>query len=113
MKILTIDGKDYDIEYTFNSMCEMEEKTSKSITTFESMSFSTVRAFLWAGMLELNHGISIAQAGKLVEKWCLENNKSYMELGAVLLEIATASGFFGDALTTGSQRMPAESRAEA
>jgi hypothetical protein len=104
MKILTIDGKDYTVSYSFNSMCEMEEKTSKSITTFESMSFSTVRAFLWAGLLDLNHGTSIVQAGKLVEKWCSENNKSYMDLGAILIEVATTSGFFGDALAASSQK---------
>lgn len=103
MKIITIGEKDYSLEYTFNSMCEMEEKTSKSITTFEAMSFSTVRAFLWAGLLELNHSISLAQAGKLVEKWCTENNKSYMDLGALLIEVATQSGFFGEALATSSQ----------
>lgn len=38
--------------------------------------FSTVRAFLWAGLLELNHGISIIQAGKLVETWCSEKEQS-------------------------------------
>lgn len=99
MKILTIGGKDYAVQYTFNAMCEMEEKTSKSITTFENMSFSTVRAFLWAGLLELNHGVSLVQAGKLVEQWCEEHTKSYMDLGALLIEAATQAGFFGEALT--------------
>lgn len=98
MKIITISGKDYSVEYTFNSMCEMEEKTSKSITTFETMSFSTVRAFLWAGLLELNHGISISAAGKLVEKWCDESGKSYMDLAEILIGAATQAGFFGDLL---------------
>lgn len=108
MKIITIGGKDYSIEYTFNSMCEMEDKTSKSITTFESMSFSTVRAFLWAGLLELNHSISLVQAGKLVETWCRENDKSYMDLGSELIDIATQSGFFGDALALNSQAAEAQ-----
>lgn len=108
MKIITIGEKDYTVEYTFNSMCEMEEKTSRSITTFETMSFSTVRAFLWAGLLEYNHSISLAQAGKLVEKWCTENNKSYMDLGSELIDIATESGFFGDALMKSNKEETAE-----
>ncbi|HEX3026341.1 MAG TPA: hypothetical protein VHR42_03830 [Clostridia bacterium] len=108
MKIITIGDKDYSIEYTFNSMCEMEEKTSKSITTFENMSFSTVRAFLWAGLLELNHSVSLSQTGKLVEKWCNENNKSYMDLGALLLDEATQSGFFGEALAMNSPETATE-----
>jgi endonuclease I len=108
MKTITIGDKDYNIEYTFNSMCEMEEKTSKSITTFETMSFSTVRAFLWAGLLELNHSISLTQAGKLVETWCKASNKSYMDLGGELIEIATQSGFFGEALMKSNQTTAAQ-----
>lgn len=56
------DGKTYILQFTINSLCELEDKALSTINRFAS-----TRAMMWAGLLKNHPSISLQEAGDLIE----------------------------------------------
>ena len=61
--------KTYTLAYTINSVCELEEKLDKPLSTIVSNMgrLSVVRAVLWAGLLH-HHKVSMDEAGSIMDE---------------------------------------------
>lgn len=67
-----VDGKSYKLVYTANSLCDLEDQLNISVVDIGSLLGSgirmkTIRAFMWAGLLEHHPETTIKQAGNIVQ----------------------------------------------
>lgn len=66
-------GTDYTFCFTVNSMCALEEATGLTVTEIAAklqqspnrVGFKTIRALVWAGLIEKQGGITIDAIGRL------------------------------------------------
>lgn len=67
---LEIGGNMYELEYTVNSVCDLEEITGKGLYEILSVSgLSSIRALLWSGLIENLPGLTIKKAGALTQEY--------------------------------------------
>ncbi len=67
---LEIGDKMYELEYTVNSVCDLEEITGKGLGDILSVSgLSSIRALLWSGLIENLPGLTIKKAGAIVQEF--------------------------------------------
>lgn len=60
----------YELEYTVNSVCDLEEITGKGLGDILSVSgMSSIRALLWSGLIENLPGLTIKKAGVIVQEF--------------------------------------------
>lgn len=67
-KAITIDGKEYTLVFTANTICEIEDALDKSILEIQGQfaRLSVVRTLLWAGLQEKHPGITLKAAGDML-----------------------------------------------
>ena len=83
-----------ELEYTVNSVCDLEELRKQDIgVLLNKKGMSAVRDLLWAGLTENKAGISIKEAGKLLGAYLKMHDISEL-LDAILKAIEDA-GFLG------------------
>lgn len=91
MKIEIGDGI-YELEYTVNAVCDLEEMTGKGLGDVLSVAgLSSVRALLWCGLAAHTPTLTMAQAGTLLQEYMAEH--SMEELVAIITEAIEAAGF--------------------
>lgn len=62
-----LNGKEYKIEYTVNSLCEIEELAGMPISQLMDRQFSATRLLFWGGLRE-NHGeLTMKDTGKIID----------------------------------------------
>lgn len=70
--LVKINGKPYKLEYDFNSVCEIEEVTGKSISELAGnkigFGYKVIRAFFWGGLIKNNPGLEIEDAGNMIQE---------------------------------------------
>lgn len=63
-------GKTYTLQYTTNAFCELEDETGMKVLDIIANgepSMKVIRAMVWAGLLEHHEGITIKQAGHVID----------------------------------------------
>lgn len=89
---LEISGTMFDLNYTVNSVCDLEEITGKGIGDILAVNgFSSVRALLWCGLIEGMPGLTIKKAGNILEEYVKGN--SLEQLAKALGEAVEQAGF--------------------
>jgi hypothetical protein len=62
------DGKAYTLVFNFNAMCALEGQVGADFATIvTSMRPTHLRALMWAGLQKYHRGVTIDQAGDLVD----------------------------------------------
>ena len=86
----------YEIEFTVNAVCDLEELTKKSIgDVLRLPELSGIRALLWCGLIEGNPSMTFKQAGKLLDTYLSENGyeTGKERLNVALAEAISQAGF--------------------
>jgi hypothetical protein len=84
----------YELKYTVNSLCELEEVTGKNLSDIIALNgFSSVRALLWCGLCETVPGLTMKQAGLLLQEYT--QTSSLEELVNILGGAIEQAGFLG------------------
>lgn len=67
---IEIEGKAYRLVFSTNAICEAEEVTNKSVLVLISTMdrVSTIRAMFWAAIKEHQPGVSLKDAGNLMQQ---------------------------------------------
>ena len=69
MKLEIGDGI-YELEYTVNAVCDLEELTGKNLgDVLATAGLSSVRALLWCGLIEHAKTLTMAKAGSLLQEY--------------------------------------------
>lgn len=70
-----INGEMHELEYTVNSVCDLEETTGKELADFLMMGgYKAVRALLWCGLIEKNPKMTMKTAGELMQAYITEHS---------------------------------------
>jgi hypothetical protein len=65
-----VEGKTYTLHYTTNAFVEFEDETGQSVLDVlgrEDISLKTIRALVWAGLVENHEGITPRDAGRIID----------------------------------------------
>ncbi len=90
-EVIEIDGKSYSLDFSMNSLCELEEATGEGALGYvsemsdwedhpEKVRFNKMRVLFWASLLN-NHDMDLKQAGKLM---------TGVDLGELMPKVFTA-----------------------
>lgn len=91
MKI-EIGDKMFELEYSINGICDLEEITGKSLGDILSVEgFSSVRSLLWCGLADNTPGLTMKQAGALLQEYIKTN--SLEEIANKIGEAVAQAGF--------------------
>ena len=83
-----------ELEYTVNSVCDLEELRKQDIgSLLNKPGMTAVRDLLWAGLIENKANTSIKEAGKLMHTYLRSHEIS--ELLNVIVEAIKEAGFLG------------------
>ncbi|SKC62528.1 hypothetical protein [Maledivibacter halophilus] len=68
---IKLDGKDHELIYDMNAMCEIEDKFGDVEIAFNNLGnsnkvFNSLRFLLWAGLLHEDEKLTIRDVGKMV-----------------------------------------------
>jgi len=101
------DGKQYELRFTINALCEFENKYNIGIAEAmtDSKSFYYLRGLLWAGLLA-NHKATVEQAGEIIDAY-LGDGHEFGDLIKMLMEALQAAGFFRTNGSAGSKKAAA------
>ena len=92
MKAIEINGTGYQLEFSVNAICALEEYTHKGFSECLTGEFSALRNLLWCGLLKHHPKLTRAQAGDLLEQW-IGTGASPADISEILSEAVSASGF--------------------
>ncbi len=92
-------GREEALVFSVNSACMLEEITGQSLSVVLSKDISGLRALLWCGLLRAHPGLTLEQAGDMLDEYLLDGGDmdALCELLADALEDA---GFFQRAKRT-------------
>ena len=83
-----------ELEYTVNSVCDLEELRKQDIgSLLGKPGMTAVRDLLWAGLIENKVNTSIKEAGKLMQAYL--KNHEISELLDVIVKAIEEAGFLG------------------
>ena len=75
MREITINGKNYKIEYGFNAVCSLEDTVHQPLSDIVQQvssgslhSIKLMRAIFWAGLLAHNRGMTLERAGAILDQ---------------------------------------------
>lgn len=89
---LEIGDKIYELEYTVNSVCDLEELTGKNLgDVLSAAGMSSVRALLWCGLIENSPNLTMKQAGAILQEYI--ETKAMEELVEALGNAIEHAGF--------------------
>lgn len=68
---IKLDGKDHELIYDMNAMCEIEDKFGDVEIAFNNLGksnkvFNSLRFLLWAGLLHEDDKLTIRDVGKMI-----------------------------------------------
>lgn len=99
MNYVNIDlDKPRHIRYDYNSVCDFEEKSNKSIQELMTndglkLGFSSLRNLLWAGLKWEENGLTVQRVGNMIQDF-LKEGRSMEELGDAICKAFEVSGLF-------------------
>ena len=92
MRTITINGKNYTIEYGQNAVCALEDVVhmplSEIIDTISKggVNMRLIRALFWAGLLSHNRGLSLERAGDILDQAGSNFKAVYSAVGEELID---------------------------
>ena len=88
-----VGGRELRLKYTFNSICAVEERAGMPLDRFMAKVYNPVRLLFWGGLIELQPGTTLAEAGDIIG--------AHLRAGGTLDKVAElcadalgAAGFF-------------------
>lgn len=82
----------YELEYTVNAVCDLEELTGNTLSSiFSKGEYSGVRALLWCGLTEHSPSMTMRQAGVILQEYL--NTGSIEELLTLIGGAFDQAGF--------------------
>lgn len=94
MKVLKIEGRDYIIHYSINSLVAMEERTGKPFTTLfdneNGIGIGTLRTIIYYGLTSKQRNLTPADAGDIIDSLIAEG-KTIVEISEMFLNELTAA----------------------
>lgn len=99
MNYVNIDlDKPRHIRYDYNSVCDFEEKSGKSIQELMSneglkLGLASLRSLLWAGLKWEENGLTVPRVGNMIQDF-LKEGRSMEELGDAICKAFEVSGLF-------------------
>lgn len=93
MHTITLNGREYSLHFSVNSLCCLEEKMEKGLYTLMKTNLSCLRGLLWCGLMEEEKGITLEDAGSLLESH-LRAGGSLMAVSHALSRALEDAGFF-------------------
>lgn len=91
--MIHLSGQAYPLRYTVNSLCILEEKMACGLDQLLKTSFSAVRGLLWCALSDARPGLSLSDAGDLLEKH-LKEGGSLGQVARILALALEDAGFF-------------------
>lgn len=89
---LEIGDVSFELEYTVNSVCDLEEISGKGLgDILGTAGLSSVRALLWCGLIENMKGLTMGKAGNLLQEYL--KTHSMEELVEVMGKAIEGAGF--------------------
>lgn len=85
-RLITLNGRDYPLRFSVNSLCCLEEKTGLSLSALQGRQMSCLRGLIWCGLLESGHPLTMEEAGRLLDN----HLRSGGEMAAVSQALADA-----------------------
>lgn len=81
MDFFKVGKEEYEIYLSSNGVCNIEERTGKSLTELQqNAGFNTIRLLLWACLWEKNR-LSVEDVGNLIDEWMESHDNSMTILG--------------------------------
>jgi hypothetical protein len=82
----------YELEYTVNSVCDLEERTKMLLgEVLASGGYTSIRALLLCGLTEHNPSMTLRRAGELVQEYLKDH--AIDELAKVIGDAIEQAGF--------------------
>ena len=96
MKIIEIDGKEYEIKFTINTLCRMEDDGIEVMhidKLMENINFRLIRKLFFYGLKDsVGKSLTENKAGDMMDEYLADND--YEELMTVLLaELGKSLGY--------------------
>lgn len=95
MKILKVDGKDYLVHYSINSLVRMEQETGKGFVDMfdeNEISIGTIRDLIFYGLISKQRNFKEEDAGQLMDRM-IEDGKSIADISQMFIkELTNALG---------------------
>ncbi|NMA48670.1 MAG: hypothetical protein GX947_02695 [Tissierellia bacterium] len=94
MKVLKVDGKDYIVHYSINSLVAMEETTGKPFTALfdneAGIGIQTLRTIIYYGLTSKQRDLKLGDAGDIMDALIAEG-KTIVEISEMFLNELTAA----------------------
>lgn len=87
-------GRTYQMRYTVNSLCALEDRAGMSIDRLMDRQFSATRLLLWAGLTEEQPELTVRDAGALIGA-CVARGGSLEDIVELCADGLRRAGFFG------------------
>ena len=92
--IVTINGNEYVMRYTVNSLCALEDRAGMPINRLMDRQFSATRLLLWAGLAELQPELTVRDVGALIGEHIAQGG-SLEDIVELCADGLREAGFFG------------------
>lgn len=90
---ICLGGREYALRYTVNAVCCLEEKNEKGLESLLRTQFSCLRALLWCGLMSGQPGMTMEDAGQLLQAH-LDAGGSLSGVAAAIADALEDAGFF-------------------
>ena len=85
----------YELEYTINSVCDLEELTGKDLgESLAAGGFASLRAMLWCGLVEHKQDLTVRDAGNLLQQY-IKAGGTMESLVETMTKAVEHAGFLG------------------
>jgi hypothetical protein len=93
---IELSGKERNLRYDYNSVCDLEERANKGIIQLmnEQAGLNVLRLLLWAGLKHENKGLTVDMVGLWIQKY-LDDGMSMDALFEKCITALAKSGILG------------------
>lgn len=67
--MITINGEAYEMRYSVNSLCMIEERANMPIDRLMQRQFTATRLLLWAGLCQCQSELTVWDAGEIISDY--------------------------------------------
>ena len=92
MTAICLNGREYALRYSVNAVCCLEDKLG-SLAELMRNQLSCLRGLLWCGLMETEKGITLEDAGALLQAH-LDGGGSLKQVSGQIAAALEAAGFF-------------------
>lgn len=92
MTAICLNGREYALRYSVNAVCGLEDKLG-SLAELTRNPLSCLRGLLWCGLMETEKGITLEDAGALLQAH-LDGGGSLKQVSGQMAAALEEAGFF-------------------